>query len=99
MEFLSDRISVMRSENGTSVVISSMVDRKKSRTVAIILALWLIGGIGMMIGFPSIEDSNAKLVILIWLAFWLYFLYVLARLWRWKQYGHEVIKINKGVLK
>lgn len=99
MEFLSDRISVVRNEKGTSIVISSMADRKKSRTVAIILLFWVVGGIAMIVGFPSITEDNAKIVMLIWLAFWLYFLYVLVRLWRWKRYGHEVMKINNGVLK
>lgn len=99
MEFLSDRISVVRNEKGTSIVISSMADRKKSRTVAIILLFWVIGGIAMVFGFPSITEDKAKIVMIIWLAFWLYFLYVLVRLWRWKRHGHEVMKINEGVLK
>lgn len=99
MEILSDRISVMKSDAGTSIVISSMVDRKKSRVVAAILLLWLIGGIVMIWSFPSISEDRTKIIVLIWFAFWIYFLYVLFRLWRWKLHGHEVIKINDGVLK
>lgn len=99
MENLSERISVVRNEKGTSIVISSMADRKKSRTVALLLALWLLGGIVMIFSFPSIDDDKAILATLIWFAFWLYFLYVLVRLWRWKRYGHEVIKIYDGVMK
>ena len=99
MEILSERISVVRSDAGTSIVISSMVNRKKSRTVLAILLLWVVGGLVMIWNFSSIEQDNTKIIVLIWLAFWLYFLYVLFRLYRWKQFGHEVIKIVKGVLK
>lgn len=53
----------------------------------------------MTISFPSIDNGKAKIAILIWIAFWLYFLYVLARLWSWKRYGHEIIKIHEGLLK
>jgi hypothetical protein len=53
----------------------------------------------MIWNFTSIQEDNTKIIVIIWLAFWLYFLYVLFRLYRWKQYGHEVIKIAKSVLK
>lgn len=99
MEILSDRISLVRNDAGTSIVISSIVDRKKSRTVLAILLLWFIGGLIMIWNFSSIGEDKAKLIVLIWLAFWMYFLYVLFRLYRWKQYGHEIIKIAGGVLK
>jgi hypothetical protein len=99
MEILSDRISVVKNDAGTSIVISSIVNRKKSRTVLGILLLWFFGGIVMIWNFTSIQEDNTKIIVIIWLAFWLYFLYVLFRLYRWKQYGHEVIKIAKSVLK
>lgn len=99
MEILSDRISVVRSDAGTSVVISSMADRKKSRLVLSILVLWLIGGVVMIWNFPTIDQDKTKLVVVVWLAFWLYFFYVLFRLYRWKKFGHEIIKVVKGTLK
>lgn len=99
MEFLSDRISIVRNDAGTSIVISSAADRKKSRVVAAIFLLWLTGGILMIWNFSTIEEDKTKVVVLIWLAFWIYFLYVLFRLWRWKKAGHEVIKIANGVFK
>ncbi len=99
MEILSDRISVVQSDAGTSIVISSVVDRKKSRTVLAILLLWVVGGLFMIWNFSEIELDKTKIIVLIWLAFWLYFFYVLFRLYRWKQFGHEVVKIADGVLK
>lgn len=99
MQILSDRISVVQSDAGTSIVISSVVNRKKSRTVLAILLLWIVGGLVMIWNFSSIEMDKTKIIVLIWLAFWLYFFYVLFRLYRWKQFGHEVIKIKDGVMK
>lgn len=99
MEIISDRISVVRNDTGTSVVISSMVNRKKSRAVLAILLLWLVGGVLVIWNFSSIEQDKTKIIVMIWLAFWLYFFYVLFRLWRWKLAGHEIIKIVSGKLK
>lgn len=99
MEIISDRISVVRNNDIVSVVISSVAQRKKSVTVAVILLLWIIGGIFMIWSFPSISEDKTKIVVIIWLAFWLYFLYVLFRLWRWKKYGHEILKVGNGQLK
>ena len=99
MEILSDRISVVRNDAGASIVISSMVNRKKSYTVLAILVAWLIGGVLVIWNFSSIEQDKTKIVVMIWLAFWLYFFYVLFRLYRWKKAGHEIIKITGDVLK
>jgi hypothetical protein len=99
MQILSDRISVVQSDAGTSIVISSVVNRKKSRAVLAILVLWIIGGVFMIWNFSAIELDKTKIIVIIWLAFWLYFFYVLFRLYRWKQFGHEVMKIKDGVLK
>ena len=99
MEIISDRISYVQDDNGLSIVISSLADRKKARAAGIILLMWLTGGAIMVYGYPSLQEQKTKLVVIIWAAFWLYFLYVLSRLWRWKKYGHEIIKINDGKLK
>lgn len=99
MEILSDRMSVVRNDAGISIVISSHANRKKSRAVLAILLFWIIGGIVMIWNFPSIAEDKTKLIVLIWLAFWVYFFYVLFRLYRWKQYGHEVVKIANNVMK
>jgi hypothetical protein len=99
MEILSDRISVVRKDDLTSIVISAVASRKKNRFIAGLLILWIVGGAVMVYSFSSLEGDKTKIVVFIWFAFWLYFLYVLFRLWRWKQYGHEVIKISNGTLK
>lgn len=99
MEVISDRVSVVRKEGGTSIVISSVADRKKSRLVGALLLMWIIGGGIMFWSFPSITEDRTRIVVIIWAAFWIYFLYVMARLFRWKKYGHEVIKIKDDVLK
>ncbi len=93
MEILSDRISIVRKDDGASIVISSVANKKKNRFVAALLILWVVGGATMIGSFRSIDEDKTKVVVIIWFAFWMYFLYVLWKLWRWKQYGYEVIKI------
>jgi len=99
MEILSDRISVVRKDDLTSIVISAVASRKKNKYIAALLILWIVGGGIMVYSFSSLQEDKTKIVVFIWFAFWLYFFYVLFRLWRWKQYGHEVIKISNGTMK
>lgn len=45
-----------------------------------------------------IEDHNTKVFILIWLAFWAYFSYVIIKSFLWQWFGKELIKIRNGKL-
>jgi len=98
IQSISKRASVVQNENELSIVISSAVDRAKAKNIGIILALWLIGGIVIGVNYFQIEDYNTKVFILIWLAFWAYFSYVIIKSFLWQWSGKELIKIRNGKL-
>lgn len=95
---ISPRASYVEKEDELSIVISSATDRKKARNIGIIMSLWLIGGIAIGINYFRIEDHNTKVFILVWLAFWFYFSYVIGKAFLWQWNGKELIKVRDGKL-
>jgi hypothetical protein len=95
---ISKRASFVKNEKELSIVISSATDRSKAKNLGIILALWLIGGIVIGVNYFFIEDKNTKMFILVYLAFWLYFSYVIGKAFMWQWNGKELIKIRDGKL-
>lgn len=95
---ISPRASYVEKEDELSIVISSATDRKKARNIGIIMSLWLIGGIAIGINYFRIEDHNTKVFILVWLAFWFYFSYVIGKAFFWQWNGKELVKVRDGKL-
>src|ERR1700751_5429186 len=98
IESLSDRASVKKNEEDMSIVIGPSPDKKKARNIGIILALWLVGGIIIGLNYFKVTDENAKLMIVIWMAFWLYFSYVIGKAFRWQYFGRDLIQVRNGKL-
>ncbi|CAN5402477.1 hypothetical protein BH09BAC5_BH09BAC5_29530 [soil metagenome] len=95
---ISPRASYKNDAEELSIVISSAVDRKKARNIGIILGLWFVGGIVIGINYFRIDDHNTKLFILVWMAFWFYFSYVIGKSFLWQWNGKELIKVRDGKL-
>lgn len=98
MKVVSDRISIVEKEGELSIVISACNNKRRRQFMTVILALWILGGITFAFSFSSLKTDDVKMMVLIWLAFWLYFLYVIVKSWRWNIYGNEIIKIRNGKL-
>ena len=98
IESISERASFARKENEFSIVISSAPDKKKAYFVGIILLLWLIGGGYIISNYFTLTDQKAKLMTVVWLAFWLYFTYVMGKAFTWQWSGREIIKLREGKL-
>ncbi|HET6989843.1 MAG TPA: hypothetical protein VFJ43_00910, partial [Bacteroidia bacterium] len=98
IQTISPRASFVQNENELSIVISSAVNRSKAKNIGIILVLWLIGGIVIGVNYFRIDDHNTKVFILVWLAFWAYFSYVIGKAFLWQWSGKELIKIRNGEL-
>jgi len=98
MEFISDRISVVKNEEELSIVISANADKRKNRLMLAWLLLWSFCGVAIVAGFFQADDKKMRLMIAIWFAFWIYFEYIIGKAWRWKRFGKEIVKVRKGEL-
>lgn len=95
---ISPRASFVQNENELSIVISAAADKTKAKNIGIILSLWIIGGILIGLNYFKVEDHNTKVFMLVWLAFWAYFSYVIAKAFLWQWSGQEILKIRNGKL-
>lgn len=94
IESISERSSYVRSEGELSIVISSSADKKRAWFVGAILLLWLVGGGFIIANYFTLTDQKAKLMTIVWLAFWLYFTYVMGKAFSWQLSGREIIKVK-----
>ncbi|HLG04428.1 MAG TPA: hypothetical protein VI731_12590 [Bacteroidia bacterium] len=95
---ISPRASFLRNEDELSIVITASADRTKVNAIGAILLLWLAGGAYVIFSMAGIEDQKTKLMMGIWIAFWLFFSYVMAKAFRWQQSGREILKVRDGKL-
>lgn len=98
IQSISKRASFVKNEKELSIVISSAENRDKAKNVGIILALWLTGGVIIGITYFDTADKNTKMFILVYLAFWFYFTYVIGKAFMWQWNGKELIKVRDGKL-
>jgi hypothetical protein len=98
MDYIGNRISILRKENELSIVILSFQEKTKNLFLLIWFSLWSLSGIVMLTQYFSLTDPNTKTVIIVWIGFWAYFEYKIFIAYRWRKYGKEIIKIRDGKL-
>ena len=96
IETISPRASFARKEDELRNVITSGADQSKTKIVGAILLLWLIGGGLVISSYFTLTDQRSKVMLLVWLAFWLYFTYVMGKAFNWHRRGREIIKVRNG---
>lgn len=98
IETISPRMSVVKDEQELSVVIAAALPSRKVTLSGLLLLVWILSGMAGIWYFFELTDSTQRTYMLVWLGFWIYFLYILARAWSWWKFGNEVIKIRNGRL-
>lgn len=98
MKVIGNRISILRKENLLSIVILPTTDKKKLGLLFLWLLAWSVCGVIVFANYFKLQDQNAKLFIIIYLSFWAYFEFNIARAFIWKKFGKEKLWIQDGVL-
>ncbi|MGB3948721.1 MAG: hypothetical protein WBM13_12105 [Bacteroidia bacterium] len=98
MEFISDRISIKKNENETSIVILSFSDKLKNKLLLTWLILWTAGGLIVLSQFFTFSDPNTKIAIIVWMGFWVYFEFKIWSAYLWRKNGKETIRIKNDKL-
>lgn len=98
MEYISPRISVQKKSDVTSIVILASADNRKRNLLGLWLFAWTVCGVIVFMYFFRITDSKEKLMVFVWLCFWVYFEYMVAKAFRWRSSGVEKMKIKDGYL-
>jgi hypothetical protein len=96
--FESDRISLNKKPEYLEIVINGSVPSQQK----MILIAWLIAwtGSGIYVFSQMFSQKGDTLIFMIvWMFFWLYFEYRIAKAWLWRSYGKEVMQIRKNEIK
>ena len=98
MDYIGDRISILRKENELSIVILSYKDKVKNIFLFSWFFLWSLSGMVVLIQYFLLTDPDTKTAIIVWIGFWAYFEYKIVKAYQWRKFGKEKIKIREGKL-
>ncbi|MBL7957534.1 MAG: hypothetical protein JNM49_06215, partial [Flavobacteriales bacterium] len=99
MEFISERVSIERSDGRLSVVISARLSRRKRFTLLAWVSAWLICGALIMYERSKVPAGDPlRQYLLAFLAFWLYFMLQTGRAALWRLKGFELWRVKDGRL-
>jgi hypothetical protein len=98
IQLISKRSSVLIKDGVFSLVILPTEDKKKTKLLFLWLLAWTISGVIVIGNYFTITQDKAKLLLIIWIAFWAYFEFKIIRVFMWKRFGKEKLWIKNGLL-
>ncbi|MBS1634986.1 MAG: hypothetical protein JST26_03620 [Bacteroidetes bacterium] len=98
MQVIGERSSILKKENLLSLVILPTSEKRKVNLMFLWLFLWTVSGFIIFANYFKLTNVNAKLFVIIWLGFWAYFEFKIARVFLWKRFGKEKLWIKDGTV-
>ena len=98
IQTISKRSSILIKDEVFSLVILPTDDKKKTNLMFLWLLAWSVSGVIVMANYFTLTQEKAKLMLIVWLAFWAYFEFKIIRVYMWKRFGKEKLWIKKGTL-
>lgn len=96
MKWISERISVKKHSNFTTIVISPNKNFWTTMLLGTWLSMWFTIGILVVSSFYMFALKNQEKIILwIFLSFWVYYFVRIGRTFLWIHYGKELIKLGE----
>jgi hypothetical protein len=96
MKWLSNRISVKKHSNYITIVISPTKNIWTTLLLGAWLGMWFMIGILVVSSFFMFDLKNQEKVILwIFLSFWVYYFVKITHVFLWIHYGKELIKLGE----
>ncbi len=98
IQAISKRSSVLIKDQVFSLVILPTDDKKKTNLMFLWLLAWSVSGVIVMANYFTLTQERAKLMLIVWLAFWAYFEFKIIRVFMWKRFGKEKLWVKNGTL-
>jgi hypothetical protein len=96
MKWLSERISVKKHANFTTIVISPSKNFWTTVLLGTWLSMWFMIGVLVISSFYMFELKNQeKLILWVFLSFWIFYLFRIGRTFLWIHYGQELLKLGE----
>jgi hypothetical protein len=95
-KYISERISFFDHGDSTSVVISSKIDRWKETVLFFWILCWTACGAYLIYELVAGDhDEKMQIGLFVFVSFWLYFEYRISRVFLWRKWGMEYIKVDE----
>lgn len=94
VKYIGKRISHSEKNGELIIVISSKIEGWQQRLIFIWLCAWSFCGVYVFYELFNDHHKDLKLMLMIYLIFWLYFEYKAFYVYLWRKWGVELIKVN-----
>ncbi len=98
MKIIGERVSILEKDDVFSLVILPTTDKRKLGLMFLWLFAWSVCGIIVFVNLFKIQGRDPKIFMIVYLSFWFYFEYKIAKAFIWKKFGKEKLWIKKGTL-
>ena len=98
IQAISKRSSVLIKDQIFSLVMLPTDDKKKTNLMFLWLLGWSVSGVIVAANYFTLTQEKAKMMLIVWLAFWAYFEFKIIRVYMWKRFGKEKLWIKNGTL-
>lgn len=98
MQLIGKRISVLTKDDLLSIVILPTTEKKKTGIMFLWLLAWTVCGLIVLANYGRLQRQDEKLFVIIFMSFWAYFEFKIARAFMWKRFGKEKLWIQNGVV-
>jgi hypothetical protein len=96
MEFISERVSLERSPDGVSVVISARSPRAKEAMLLAWFLAWLACGVYIAVELSRMPAGSMHSFFIAFMAFWTWFAIRIGRAVLWRLKGFELLRLKEG---
>jgi len=98
IEVIGKRISVFKDDKVESFVIKPTDANWKTYLLFAWLFLWTVSGCIVAANYFTLQNTNLKLVLIMWMSFWAYFEFKIGKAFLFRKFGKEKIWIKSGKL-
>ena len=98
MERISDRVSVERSKEQMTVVISARLPRVKEGLLTAWVLMWTLCGVAFIHQFVTLENGSTRAFMLGMCALWLFYELRIGRTLLWRMKGFEFWRVRGGTM-
>lgn len=98
IKILSEKVSYTSDNGRLQIVILGKIDKWKESILLGWLLAWIFCGGVVISEYLKTTDRDMKMIFVIFLIFWAYYLWRVARVFMYRRGGNELIKVENGVL-
>ncbi len=98
MQLIGNRVSIVKEGNVYSVVIMPTDKKWKTGLLFLWLFAWTVCGVIVCTNYFTLSNEKAKVILIVYMAFWAYFEYKIGKAFWFRRYGKEKLWIKNRTL-